>query len=178
MCTKKWNERQVFRRPQPGKKLPLYTTHYVSNPVRLLTISCNAAIENLFRWTEKIWKLSTEKGEAWIRCNSFIKHYQIQLTRFPGKYCFSSTWFCKYVPNNGNLKRIYSEVGKIINNGLHKRRFTDSLCNSKCKFCQGNLLQTTKTVTEASNSWSYFDLSIGRQGNCIINEKHLHRSFL
>ena len=38
----------------PGKNSSLYKTHNPNNPVRLLTIRCNTAIENLSRFIEVV----------------------------------------------------------------------------------------------------------------------------
>ena len=70
--SKEWAKYIVNVNAVPGKSNILYKAHKPNNPVRLLTIVCNTAIENLSQFIEVVCAPLTNNIETWIRDTSHL----------------------------------------------------------------------------------------------------------
>ena len=158
----------------------MYKTHKERNPIRLLTTSCNTAIENLSRLIEKNCAPLSNNIDARIINTKHLLQIidNINANELPNDTILVSFDIVNMFPNIDNIKDIET-VKLVLQNRPSQKPSTERiiegikicLYNKSSKFDQGRLLQTNGTATGAPNSCSYSDLATHRLDKLINNER-------
>ena len=163
-----WAKHIVNVNAAPGKNSTLYKTHNPNNPVRLLTIRCNTAIEKISRFIEVVCATVTNI-ETRIRDTSHLFDIidELNSERIPDNTILVLFYIINMYRSIDNGRGI-AAVRNALETREYKSLSTDCIiegleiclkCNNS-RFGTQNLLQLNGTATGAPNSRSYADLAV------------------